>query len=433
MVWHNGHKPKRQRLIAVLDVGTSKITCLIARSEPAPARLAERGQANKLTVIGFGQHRAEGVKSGTIADMNLAEQAIRAAVDRAERMAQLTIDDVVLSVACGRLKSDSFSASAAVGGDAVRAHDIDRVLAAGRDYAARSEGRAVLHAMATGYRLDEHGGISDPRGMIGERLAVDIHAVLVDELPLKNLMLCVERCHLSVAGLVAAPYASGIAAIVDDEARLGVTCLDMGAGTTTMSVFAEGQFLFADALAIGGHHMTLELARALSTPLAEAERIKTLHGSAFATPSDEGELISFSTVGEDEVPQYNRVSKAQVAEILRPRVEALLAMVQERLAASGLGAVAGQRVVLTGGASQLTGLPQLAGRLLEKTVRLGRPRPLTGLPEAGIAPSLATSVGLLTLCERPRSEIASLPTQTRFLGTGTGYIGRVGQWIRDSF
>jgi cell division protein FtsA len=432
MVWHNGHKPKRQRLIAVLDVGTSKITCLIARSEPAPDWLAERGQPTQLVVVGFGQHRSFGIKGGTIIDMNLAEESIRAAVDRAERMAQITIDEVVLSVSCGRIKSDSFSASAAISGDAVRTQDIDRVLAAGRDYAGRAEGRALLHALATGYRIDDHGGISDPRGMIGERLAVDIHAVLADGLPLKNLMLCVERCHLGVAGLVAAPYASGIATIVDDEARLGVTCIDMGAGTTSMAVFAEGQFLFADALAVGGNHITLDLARALSTPLAQAERIKTLHGAAFATPSDEGEVISFSSIGEDEKTHYNRISKAQVAEILRPRLEDLLLMIRDRLDASGLGALAGQRVVLTGGGCQLTGLPQLASRLLDKTVRLGRPRPLSGLPETGIAPSLSTAIGLLTLCERPRIEISRF-AQSRMLGTGTGYIARVSQWIRDSF
>ena len=432
MVWHNGHKPRRHRLISVLDVGTSKVTCLIARTEPAPKWLAERGQPTQLTVVGFGQHRSGGVKAGTIVDMNLAEQAIRAAVDRAERMAQITIEEVVLSVSCGRLKSDNFSASAAITGDSVRAHDVDRVLAAGRDYAARSEGRMVLHTLATGYRLDDHSGISDPRGMIGERLSVDIHAVLADELPLKNLMLCVERCHLGIAGLVAAPYASGIATIVDDEARLGVTCIDIGAGCTTMAVFAEGQFLYADAVAVGGHQITLDLARALSTPLAEAERIKSLHGSAFATPSDEGEAISFSTVGEDEAPNYYRVSKAQVAEILRPRLEEILTLVRERIEASGLGPLVGQRVALTGGASQLTGLPQLASRMLDKTVRLGRPRPIAGLPDTGIAPSLATAIGLLVLCERPRVEIARL-SQGRYLGTGTGYMARVGQWIRDSF
>lgn len=432
MAWRGATRGKRQRVTAVLDVGTSKVTCLIAKSEAAPQWLAARGQPTQLAVIGFGQHRSAGIKAGTVVDMNLAEEAIRAAVDRAERMAQVTVDEVLLSVTCGRLKSDCFSASTAVSGDAVRSHDIDRVLAAGRDYAAAREGRALLHAIATGYRLDDHTGISDPRGMIGDKLAVDVHAVLTDELPLKNLILCVERCFLGVSGLVAAPYASGVATIVEDEARLGVTCIDMGAGTTTLAVFAEGQFLYADALAIGGDQITLDLARALATPVAHAERIKSLHGSAFATPSDEDEVISCPSVGEDEVMHFNRVSKAQVAEILRPRLEQLLLLVRERMEASGLGALAGRRVVLTGGASQLTGLAQLASRMLDRTVRLGRPRPLTGLPEAGISPSLATAVGLLALSERPRAEIASRP-QKRFLGTGTGYMARVSQWIRDSF
>lgn len=429
---HNGYKTGRQRTIAVLDVGTSKVVCLIARSEPTPYWTPEHGPRTQPRVIGFGHHRSRGLKAGTVVHMESAEEAIRAAVDRAERMAQTTIDEIVLSVSCGRLKSDSFSASAAVTGDAVRSYDVDRVLAASRDHASRTEGRTLLHAIATGYRLDEHTGIADPRGMIGERLAVDVHTVMADDLPLKNLMLCVERCHLAIAGMVAAPYASGVATVVEDEARLGVACVDMGAGATTLSVFAEGQFLYADALAVGGNQITLDLARALSTPLEEAERIKTLHGAAFATPSDEGELISYPMVGEEHEPQFNRISKAHVAEIVQVRLEEILELVRERLVASGLGPAAGQRVVLTGGTSQLTGMPELASRVLGKAVRLGRPRPLSGLPESRIAPSLATALGLLTLAERPRPEITRV-SQPRLLGTGTGYMARVGQWIRESF
>lgn len=430
MTGTNGYGPKRNGIVTVLDVGTSKVGCLIARSTPAPHWLAEQGQPTQLKVIGFGLQRSQGIKSGVVIHMDSAEQAIRAAVDQAERMAGLTVEDVILSVSCGRLASDCFSASVAVTADAVRSQDIDRVLSAGRDYAAR-DGRMVLHALATGYRLDDNAGINDPRGMMGDRLAVDVHAVTVDDPPLKNLILCVERCHLSVAGIAAAPYASALATIVDDEAKLGATCIDLGAGTTTLAVFADGHFVYSDALALGGHHITLDLARSLTTPLEQAERIKTLYGCAFPTASDEGEIITFPTVGEEDVPQLNQISKATVAELLQPRVEQIFEAVSERLAASGLGAVAGQRVVLTGGGSQLTGLPELAKRVLGKSVRLGRPRLMAGLPE-DTGPSFATAIGLLLQSERPDAELPSL-SQGHFLRTGTGYLARVGQWIRESF
>lgn len=415
----------------MLDVGTSKICCLIARVDPAPDWLAEKGEPVQLRVIGFGHQRSEGIKSGTVVDMVAAEQSIRAAVDQAERSAKVTIDDVILSVSCGRLKSDNFSASIAIAGEEVRVHDIDRVANAGRDYAAR-EGRVVLHCVSTGYRLDEDTVIDDPRGMIADRLNLDIHAVAVDEAPLKNLILCVERCHLSVSNLAAAPYASGLSAIVRDEAKLGVTCIDLGAGTTSVSVFSDGNYIFSDAIAIGGNHVTMDLARSLSTPLAEAERIKTLHGCAFAAASDEREIVSFPTVGESDAPQLNKATKAQVAELVQPRIDEILQIVRERLESAGVDDIAGSHVVLTGGGSQLAGLPEYAARVLSKAVRLGRPRQLPGLPECGAGPAFSAAAGLLIFSQRGTGELMPR-TQAQYLATGTGYLARVSQWIRESF
>ena len=431
MTRQNGNTARRQRLVSVLDVGTSKICCMIARAESNPGWLAEKGEPQQLRVVGFGHQRSDGIKSGTVVNMDAAERAIRAAVDRAERSAGVTIDDVIISVSCGRLKSDNFSASVAVAGNEVRDHDIDRVASAGREYASR-DGREVLHCVSSGYRLDGDTQISDPRGMIGDRLSLDMHAVSVDEQPLKNLILCVERCHLNVVGVAAAPYASGLAAVVNDEARLGVTCIDLGAGATGVSVFSDGNFIFSDAIMIGGNHVTIDLARSLSTPLEEAERIKTLHGSAFATASDENEMVAYPVVGEDEATQKHKVTRAQVAELIQPRVEEILVTVRDRLDASGLTETAGGHVVLTGGGSQLTGLPEFAARVLSKAVRLGRPRHLAGLPERGVGPAFAAATGLLMFSQQAAAELTP-KSQGHYLATGTGYLARVGQWIKESF
>lgn len=428
MQGRNGHSAKRQRLVSVLDVGTSKVCCVIARAQPG---LAASG-AVPLRVVGFGYHRADGIKSGTVVDMDAAERSIRAAVDQAERSAGTTIDDVILSVSCGRLKSDNFSASVAISSGEVRDNDISRVSGAGRDYAGRDDGRAVLHCIATGYRLDGDTVISDPRGMIADRLSLDIHAVAVDDQPLRNLVLCVERSHLSVSNIAATPYASGLAAVVEDEARLGVTCIDLGAGATSVSVFSDGQFLFCDAFTLGGNHVTIDLARALSTPLEAAERIKTLHGSAFATASDEHEIVSFPIVGEGAEQQAGKVTRAQVAELVQPRIEEILTMARDRLDAAGMGALAGGHVVLTGGGSQLTGLREYAGRVFSKAVRLSRPRHFPGLPEHGVGPAFSTAIGLLIFSQGRSGEIG-VAQQPLLLATGTGYLARVGQWIRESF
>jgi cell division protein FtsA len=431
MVYTTTIRSKRQRIVAALDVGTSKICCLIAKTSPAPDWFEGKGEAVQFEVLGFDHTRAEGLKAGMVAHLDSAEACIRSAVDAAERMAGVTVEDVHVSVTCGRLRSESFSASVALPSGAVREDDILRLLAGGRQYAARDK-RSVLHALPTSYRIDENSGISEPQGMCGERLSVDLHAVTADEVAMRNIMLCVERCHLGVASLVAAPYASALSVITPDEAKFGVACIDFGAGTTTLSVFADGHFIHADGIALGGNAVTTDIARTLGAPLEHAERLKTLHGSAFATISDEREIITYPAVTGLPQPSLNQITKAQLALIIRLRIEEILDLMRRRLAASGVAAEATQHLVLTGGGSQLTGIAELATNMFGRTARLGRPRSLSGLPAVAAAPDFASSIGLLLQWERGDDRLSGRAEQ-RFLRTGTGYFARVGEWIRDNF
>jgi cell division protein FtsA len=424
-------RSKRQRIVTALDIGTSKICCLIAKTSAAPAWFEGKGEALQFEVLGFDHTRAEGLKAGMIAHLDGAEHCIRSAVDAAERMAGVTVEDVQVSVTCGRLKSESFSASVALLSGAVRDDDILRLLAAGRQYASRDK-RTVLHALPINYRLDDNVGISEPHGMCGERLAVDIHAVSADEMAMRNLMLCVERCHLNVANLIAAPYASALSVMTPDEAKLGVACIDFGAGTTTLSVVADGHLIHADAIALGGNAITTDIARTLAAPLDHAERLKTLHGSAFATLSDEREIITYPCVVGMSQGSLNQISKAQLAVIIRPRIEEILDLMRRRLAASGLASEVTQHLVLTGGGSQLTGLPELASNMFGRPARLGRPRSLSGLPAAAGAPDFAAAIGILLQSGRGDERMVAR-TEQHFLRTGTGYFAKVGEWIRDNF
>jgi cell division protein FtsA len=431
MVYTTTIRSKRQRIVAALDVGTSKICCLIAKTSPAPDWFEGKGEAVQFEVLGFDHTRAEGLKAGMVAHLDSAEACIRSAVDAAERMAGVTVEDVHVSVTCGRLRSESFSASVALPSGAVREDDILRLLAGGRQYAARDK-RSVLHALPTSYRIDENSGISEPQGMCGERLSVELHAVTADEVAMRNIMLCVERCYLGVASLVAAPYASALSVITPDEAKFGVVCIDFGAGTTTLSVFADGHFIHADGIALGGNAITTDIARTLGAPLEHAERLKTLHGSAFATISDEREIITYPAVTALPQPSLNQITKAQLALIIRPRIEEILDLMRRRLAASGVASEATQHLVLTGGGSQLTGIAELATNMFGRTARLGRPRSLSGLPAVAAAPDFASSIGLLLQWERGDDRLSGRAEQ-RFLRTGTGYFARVGEWIRDNF
>src|SRR6516164_9343607 len=286
-------------------------------------------------------------------------------------------------------------------GGAVTDGDITRVLAAASRHSVR-DGRAVLHSLPIGYSLDAVTGIREPRGMLGNRFGVDMHMVTSDVAIVRNLILVVERSHLSVEAMVASPYASGLSVLADDEGDLGAATIDLGAGTTTMAVFSGGKFVHADGFALGGHHVTMDLARGLNTRIVDAERIKAIYGSVLTGGSDERDMITVPSVGD-------------------------------RLKTSPFAAEPRARVILTGGTSQLAGIVELAARILRRPVRIGRPLGLAGLPEAAKGPAFAVAAGLLVYPQAAHLEHFE-PRRTRQLMTGTGgYMARVGRWLRESF
>jgi cell division protein FtsA len=336
-----------------------------------------------------------------------------------------------VSVSAGRPASDRISASIEVTGSAIGERDIARVLAAGSRHSAR-EGRAVLHSLPIGYIVDDAAGVSDPRGMLARHFGIDMHVVTADVSAARNLMLAVERCHLDVEAMVTSPYVAGLAVLADDEAELGAAVIDMGAGTTTIAVFSGGRFVHADGFAVGGHHVTMDLARGLNARVADAERIKTLYGSVLTGGSDERDMIAVPPVDNDEreAPQF--VSRANLVRIIKPRVEEILELTRDRLASSPFAAEPRGRVILTGGASQLSGLTGLAAQILGRPVRIGRPLGINGLPEEAKGPAFAVATGLLVYPQAAHLEHFE-PRRTRHSATGGGYIARVGRWLRESF
>ena len=207
------------------------------------------------------------------------------------------------------------------------------MLAAGSRQSAR-DGRVVLHSLPIGYSLDDARGVRDPRGMLASRFGVDMHVVTADMAPARNLMLAVERCHLLIEALVAGPYVASLATLADDEADLGAAVIDMGAGTTSVAVFADGRFIHADGFALGGRHVTLDIARGLNTNVHDSERIKTLYGSVLAGGADERDMIKVTALSGDEREPSRSVSRAMLTRIIKPRVEEILEIVRDRLAAS---------------------------------------------------------------------------------------------------
>jgi len=424
--------PKRAAVIAALDVGTSKIACLVARLKPHPPQEVLRRRSHGVEIMGIAHTLARGMKAGAVVDLAETEAAISHAVDLAERMAAVQFESVVVSVSAGRIGSELFAASVDVAGAAVSEADIARVLAAGSRHSVRDD-RAVLHSLPISYTLDGVTGIRDPRDMLARRFGVDMHVVTADNAAARNLMLAVERSHLSVEAMVASPYVAGLSVLADDEADLGAAVIDLGAGTTTMAIFSAGHCVHASGFALGGQHVTMDIARGLNARVADAERIKTFYGSVLTGGSDERDMISVPPVGGDdrEAPQF--VSRASLVRIIKPRAEEILEMVRDRLAASPFAAEPRGRVVLTGGAAQLNGLPELAARMLGRPVRVGRPLGIAGLPDAAKGPAFAVAAGLLVYPQAAHLEYFK-PRRTRQLMTGTGgYMNKVGRWLRESF
>jgi cell division protein FtsA len=424
--------PGRSAAVAALDIGTSKIVCMIARLEPQAPQEALRRRSHGVRVLGFAHIAAGGMKGGSVVDLAEAEEVVRQAIDMAEQAAGLQLESVVVSLSGGRLGSERFIAGIELTTGVVTDREIARVLAAASRHSVR-DGRAVLHSVPMGYALDAASGVREPRGMLGRRFGVDMHMVTADVATVRNLMLTIERSHLSVEAMVATPYVAGLAALADDEAELGAATVDFGAGTTTLAVFSDGRFVHCDGFALGGAHVTMDLARGLNTRIADAERIKAIYGSVLISGADERDMITVPPVGDDEREPPHFVSRAAIVGIIKPRVEEILEMVRDRLKASPFAAEPRGRVVLTGGASQLAGLADLASRILQRPVRIGRPLGIAALPEAAKGPAFAAAAGLLVYPQAAHLEHFE-PRKTRQLMTGTGgYMARVGQWLRESF
>ncbi len=401
-------KVMRAGPFGVLDIGSTKIACLIGRAE----------SDGRLRALGFGWQKSRGIKSGGIVDLDEAEKAIRAAVGAAEDTADMRLKSVYVNLSCGQPESRLFNVQWPVDGRAVTADDIKRVVREARARAA-SDGRATIHALPLSFSTDETQGVLDPRGLFCDTLSAQLHVVDAGNAALRTLSACLSRCELDIATLVSAPMAAGLASLVGDERELGATVIDMGGGTTSLAVFSEGHVVHTAQIPLGGIHVTNDIARGFSTSVAHAERLKALYGNCQGSPDDERELLPVPQVGEDE-HQIAKMPRSMLISVIRPRIEEIFELVKDRLETAGLGSAGGTRVVLTGGASQLGGVRELSTQILERNVRLGRPGAMIGLPDSASAPNFASLVGLLAFAAGEGQTMQDINFESE----------RVGGWFR---
>jgi cell division protein FtsA len=419
-----GSGRRSHEVIGLLDIGTSKVACIIVAVPQWRAAAGLKEVAVK--VLGAGVSPSRGVKSGTVFALHEAEQAVREAVAQAERGARTAVESVLMAVGCGRLRSGTFTAETTVEGRVVEAADIERLTTAARKHAER-DGRTLLHMNCISYRLDGTAGIGHPLGLAGSNLGADLVAVTADDAPLRNMVHVVERAYLAVAGLVPAPYASALAATTGEERHRGVLCLDIGAGTTSLATFAQGHLLACEVVPIGGQHATLDLAQALAAPVYEAERIKMQHGTLARAAGDDGETITYA-LADDAERTASRTTKGEVRAAVRDRMVRLLGEVAERLERSQTARYV-RRIVLAGGASQQAGLGDLAAELFGWPVRVAQIEPVEGLLAPFASAAFATPAGLVQVALDPTAGMLFQQHGAQ----SAGYLRRMGQWLRESF
>ncbi len=368
-------------LIVGLDVGTSKVVAIVA----------EYAEGEPVEVIGVGSHPSRGIKRGVVVDIESTVQCIQRAVEEAELMASCEIHSVFAGITGSHVKSHNSHGIVAIRDQEVGEHDVERVLDAARALPVPADQR-ILHVLPQQYVIDEQEGIRYPIGMSGIRLEARVHLVTAAASAAQNISKCVARCGLAVDELILQPLASSYAVLTEDEKELGVAMVDIGAGTTDVAVFTQGAIRHTAVIPIAGDQVTNDIAVALRTPTPHAEEIKIKYACALAELATAEETIQVPSVG-DRPPR--RLARQTLAEVVQPRYEEILSLVQAELRRSGLEDLIAAGVVLTGGAARIEGISELAEELFHMPVRIGVPQGVSGLSEVVGNQIHATGVGLL--------------------------------------
>lgn len=410
----------RKSTYAALDIGSSKVSCVIAKVI-----------RDRIEVVGYGYNASKGMKNGIVTDVNEALISVCNAVESAEQMANERIDKVYVNVSGDKIKSYIRQGVVTLNKKRpVNEADIQKVISKGVSKI-NTEGHSLIHCLPTSYHIDFGEEIKDPTNIYGEHLSVDVLLGFLPEAQYKNLSTVIDGSHLEIAGKAFNAYASGLACLLRDEMELGATVIDIGGGTTAITTFYNGFPRYFSAIGVGGNNISKDIAIGLTTSFTHAERLKTLHGCAFLSSQDEGEMINVYPLGEEDDSSIRQVSKAELNNIISPRVEEMFEIVADKLAAHGLKDASSHRVVLTGGCSQLAGIRDVASVVLDKPVRLARPKNVMNLPEKLYNPAFSTCIGLLLFAiNHTEKEPIKLINKT---STQTGSLSKIFGWIKNNY
>ena len=405
-----------KRLIVGLDIGTSKVVALVG----------EIKEDDEIEVIGIGTHPSRGLKKGVVVNIESTVQSIQRAVEEAELMAGCEIHSVFAGIAGSHISSLNSHGIVAIKDREVSAIDVERVIDAARAVAIPAD-QKILHILPQEYIFDKQEGIHQPVGMSGVRLEAKVHMVTGAVSAAQNIVKCVRRCGLEVEDLILEQLASSYSVLSDDEKELGVCLVDIGGGTTDIAVFTDGAIRHTSVIPIAGDQVTNDIAVALRTPTQHAEEIKLKYGCALTQLAAPEETIEVPSIGE-RPPR--RLSRQTLAEVIEPRYEELLMLIQAELRRSGFENLVAGGIVLTGGSAKVEGLVELAEEIFHIPVRLGHPQYVSGMAEVVSNPIHATGVGLLLFGHREqRAGLYEHPTP----GGVRGVWARMKSWFQGNF
>jgi cell division protein FtsA len=402
-------------LVVGLDIGTSKISCLVAEVRPDGA----------LNVIGLGTHPSSGLRRGVVVNIEATVDAISRVIQEVELMADCKITDVYTGIAGSHIKSFNSNGMVAIKDKEVTPMDVERVIEVARAMPIPAD-QQILHILTQEFIIDGQDGVREPIGMSGVKLEVKVHIVTGAVSAAQNVIKCVRRCGLEVMDLILQPLASSYATLSEDEKGLGVCLVDIGGGTTDLAVFTQGAIRHTAVIPVAGDQITNDIAMALRTPTAEAEEIKIRHGVAMSSLADPAEMIEVPGVG-DRAPR--RLSRQALADVIEPRVSELFELVQSELRRSGYEELLSSGLVLTGGASVMDGMVELGEEIFHLPVRVGAPQYSGGLADVVCQPRYATAMGLITegIAQRRRGIQARETRSFRHL------FGRMKSWFERNF
>ncbi len=413
-------------ITAVLDIGSDKIVCLIAKNT------IEENYKGKFEILGLGHHKSNGYEHGSIVDPSNLELSIRKAIEDAEKMSSLTIDKISVNITSDKVESDLFEISIPINDTQVTKKELDKALSIAAEQNAVSD-KLIFETIPLGFSIDGVDLIEDPVGMYGEELNINLNNLTCAKGIIQNINNVVESAHIQLERIIFSPISSAVATLSSDEANLGSIVIDMGAGTTSYSIFSDNIFRYAGVVPFGGNNITIDIARALSISVSDAEKLKILYGGVLTNSYDNGDTVFIKQLGyQEDTSSEKQIQKSSIAEI--SRTSALDTLERVRLAIQNIspGLLNQKRVILTGGGSQLIGIDDLASEIFQSPVRRAVPRLIS--QDFDISdPIFSNACGMLTYSQNETFVNKKITTKGLSYGQGNNFLSSLMKWFKDSF